>query len=257
MKKNVLIYLFMLSGLSSVSLAESPSSPNIIQYDNQEFQEKKFTHFTSGTGFFVSNNYIITSEHVVQGCKNIKIRGAIKPSYARIQSTDKKHDLALLRTSENPVRIAQLRGDEIPVNKGEAVTVMGFPLNHGITGDYMVKKAVVTEPEDVYDGIKRVQFTDSVEKGNSGGPLLDDNGNVIGVIAGKMSFYLADATTDKITDATPIKTSSMAVSLKDLRAFLQNNNIYYRSDNTRYNYPDKWMENKAKDYIVNVHCLKE
>ncbi len=134
---------------------------------------------------------------------------------------------------------------------------MGYPLNHGITGDYMVKKAVITEPEDVYDGIKRVQFTDSVEKGNSGGPLLDDNGNVVGVVVGKMSFYLADSTTDTIKDPTPVKTSSMAVSLNDLRNFLHSNNIYYRSDNTRYNYPDKWMESKAKDYIVNVHCLKE
>ncbi|MCE3231827.1 MAG: hypothetical protein K0R98_84 [Rickettsiaceae bacterium] len=260
MKLSKVFYFLTIASLPLVSLADSQLPPNIIQYKTnaeEQGQTQKFTHFTSGTGFYVSNNYIVTNEHVVQGCKSINIRGGnIKPGYATLESIDKKNDLALLRTSINPMRIAQLRGDEIPVNKGEEVTVIGYPLERGIRGDYMVKKAVITDPEDLYDGIKRVQFTDAVEKGNSGGPLLDDNGNVVGVVVGKMSFYLAEAVENN-SDAKPVKTSSMAISLDSLRNFLINNKIYYRSDNTRYHYPDKWLETKAKDYIVNVHCMKE
>jgi serine protease Do len=260
MKITKTIFCVQLLLLYNVAIADSSGPSDIIQYQSSAEKiepEQKFKHFTSGTGFFVSNNYIITNEHVVQGCKNITIRGAVQPGSARIQAIDKQNDLALLKTSANPERIAQLRGDEIPVNAGEEVIVMGYPLERGIRGDYLIKKAVITDPEDVYEGIKRVQFTDSVEKGNSGGPLLDDNGNVVGVVVGKMSFYLADASMQGGIEPEPVKTSSMAISLDSLRSFLSENGVYYRSDSTRYNYPDKWMERKAKQYIVNVHCMKD
>jgi serine protease Do len=252
--------IIYICALYNVSTAGAAKLSDVIEYNssNENIEPaQKVTHFTSGTGFFISNNYIITNEHVVQGCKSITIRGAVQPGSARIQAIDKSSDLALLKTSANPERVAQLRGDDLPINQGEEVTVMGYPLDRGIRGDYLLKKAVITDPKDVYEGVTRVQFTDSVEKGNSGGPLLDDNGNVIGVVVGKMSFYLADATAENGVEPKPVKTSSMAISLDSLRNFLSRNNVYYRSDSTRYNYPDKWMEYKAKQYIVNVHCIKD
>ncbi|PIR39656.1 MAG: hypothetical protein COV35_03895 [Alphaproteobacteria bacterium CG11_big_fil_rev_8_21_14_0_20_39_49] len=222
--------------------------------DNED--KKRFTHFTSGTGFFVNQHNIITNDHVVQNCKYIKVRGAIEPDYATIVLRDKANDLALLQTSSSSKRVAMLRGEGLPVKVGEAVTVMGYPLEHGIKGDYIIKKGKITDTEDVYQGIKRLQFTDSVEKGNSGGPLLDENGSVIGVVVGKMSFYLADSDMTG-ENAKPVKTSSMAISLDSLREFLDDNRIVHRSSGIRNAMADKWMERKAKEYIVNVHCIKD
>ena len=145
---------------------------------------------------------------------------------------------------------------DIPVTIGENVTVIGYPLEHGIKGNYLIKKGAVTDTEDVYDGIKRIQFTDTVEKGNSGGPLLDENGSVIGVVVGKMSFYLADSDMSG-SNAKPVKTSSMAINLDSLRNFLGENRVVYRSSSIRHAIADKWMERKAKEYIVNVHCIKD
>jgi len=210
-------------------------------------------HISSGTGFFVSNDSIITNEHVVQDCKSIRIRGAVEPGFATLAYVDKKNDLALLKTSRSPIMAAPLRGD-MPIAVGEEVSVMGYPLEHGMKGSYLIRKAKITNSDDVFDGVDRIQFTDSVEKGNSGGPLLDTNGTVIGVIVGKMNFYLAGA--DPKTTA-PLKTSSVAITLDTLKHFLDKNHIFYRTDNTLYKFEDSYMENKAKDYIVNIQCAKD
>lgn len=221
---------------------------------SSETVQKEFMHFTSGTGFFVTDHHIVTNEHVVRDCKHIRIRGAVSPGYAKLRSIDKTKDLALLVTNRTPTRIAPLRGD-IPLLENEKVTVMGYPLEHGINGDYLITEAIVTNTHDNYNGVDRIQFTDAVAKGNSGGPLLDSNGAVVGVVVGKMSFYLTDANGKE--EAEPVKTSSVAVSLDTLKGFLDENQIYYRADNTQYEYAEGWMESKAKQYVVNIHCVKD
>jgi serine protease Do len=241
--------------LSTIALICSISvNFNAVAEDGED--KKRFTHFTSGTGFFVNRHHIVTNDHVVQNCKYIKVRGAVAPDYATIVVRDKINDLALLKTSSPSKRVALLREEKLSVEIGEQVTVMGYPLEHGIKGDYIIKKGKITDTEDIYQGVKRLQFTDSVEKGNSGGPLLDENGSVIGVVVGKMSFYLADSDMTG-ENAKPVKTSSMAISLESLRQFLDENRIVHRTSRVQKLIADKWMERKAKEYIVNVHCIKE
>lgn len=245
----------------NISFADSPNkifSPGIVYQKEITLSKSKSTvdqttHLTSGTGFFVSNDTIVTNEHVVQRCGHIRIRGAVDPGYAELIALDKDNDLALLKTSRTPRVVAPLRGNS-SIKVGEEVNVMGYPLDRSIKGKYLVKKAVITNNHDVYEGVERIQFTDTVEKGNSGGPLLDTNGTVIGVIVGKMSFYLAGS---DIENTKPIKTSSVAITLKNLKDFLNKNNIFYRTDNTVYKFADSSMENKAKDYIVNIQCVKD
>lgn len=253
-----LFTLFISSDAQNFSLITSStktSQSGIIYQKNAgtEPSKKQAMHITSGTGFFVSNDTIVTNEHVVQQCRNIKIRGAVEPGYAELTAVDKHNDLALLKTSISPRVVAPLRGN-MPIQVGEEVNVMGYPLDRGIKGNYIIKKAVVTNNHDIYEGIERIQFTDAVERGNSGGPLLDTNGTVIGVIVGKMNFFLAGTDTN---NTKPIKTSSVAITLNHLKFFLKQHNIFYRTDNTLYKFADSLMENKAKDYIVNIQCIKD
>ena len=211
------------------------------------------SRFTSGTGFFIDYHHIITNEHVVQSCKHIRIRGAVQPSYAQLVSIDKDSDLALLRTSRSPIRPAALRGSK-QIGIGDSVSVMGYPLEHGVTGSYILKNARITDVSSDSTSSNRIQFTDSVEKGNSGGPLLDASGTVIGVIVGKMNFYLANGST--INKSKPIKTSSVAINLTTLKRFLDKFHVLYYTDDVNTPFTTQYMEQKAQQYIVNIHCVK-
>lgn len=221
---------------------------------NKQSLASSTSRFVSGTGFFVDDHYIVTNNHVVQACDHIRIRGAVKPAYAEIYASDKENDLALLRTNRKSPSIAKLK-KESALDVGENVIVMGYPLEHGVRGDYLLKQASITNVGDDYYQSNRIQFTDSVEKGNSGGPLIDRYGAVIGVIVGKMNFYLTNGSSNDL--AKPIKTSSIAINLDTLKTFLNHQRIRYQTTaNHSLAYQEIQTESQAKNYIVNIHCVK-
>lgn len=247
-----ILYLlaFAVTGVStSISYADTPPKTHVFP----EPSKLSFDHFTSGTGFFIDPKHIVTNYHVVKGCQDIRVRGAITPSYVRLKAIDSDFDLALLESSRPAQNVAYIRNSS-GVQTGEPVTVMGYPLEHGLNGDYLIKEAEVLELDSTYDGVERIHFTDTVEKGNSGGPLIDAQGSVIGIIVGKMNFFFAeqDETVDK-----PIKVTSVALNTIQLQHFLDKNNVFYRTRNYASNTIKAVNTTKeAEKYIVNIHCIK-
>ncbi len=215
----------------------------------------KVTHYISGTGFFVDYNHIVTNQHVVKACNQISIRGAIKPAFAKVTALDEKNDLALLETSVSPTRPGALR-DTKNLNIGENVAIIGYPLNSGVTGKYVVRTAKITDVSHYSNLPGNIQFTDSVEKGNSGGPLLDQSGTIVGVVVGKINFYFANNPDKKDKQILePVKTSSLAINLETLKNFLNKYNVNYYTNDINTVYETSYMEQSAKDYIVNIHCI--
>lgn len=134
-----------------------------------------------GTGFFVSSDgLVMTNHHVVDGCTSYQLhRPGGLPETARLLATDQKNDLAILKT--------ELKQDHVPafrtrVRVGENVSVFGFPLPNMLstTGNFTVGHLTATA--GFKDDTTHYQISAPVQGGNSGGPLLDQNGNVIGVI---------------------------------------------------------------------------
>lgn len=213
----------------------------------------RIVEVTTGTGFFVTPNHIVTNAHVIPHCKSIMVRGAIKPTQVDVVTIDKTRDLALLYSKIQSSRSAYLRANA-GLQAGDAVTVIGYPLKHGITGRYLLNRATIINVNTMVNGFGNIEFTESVERGNSGGPLLDRAGNVIGVVVGKMLYY---HTRDHKREPHPYKTSGIAIGLPVLKAFLDEHQIFPSAQSTYDIFDDHNPQERAEKYLVNVVCLED
>lgn len=207
---------------------------------------------SSGTGFFVSKNgHIITNAHVVNGCDTVMIRGAIPANEAQVIAVDAQIDLALLRTNAIPPRIASFRGYGKEIGQNDPVLLIGYPEESGMTGEYKVVPSVITDVHGPLGNNQWLQFQDSARQGNSGGPLLDGSGNVVGVITGKSKLIRQNLDTGQ---EEVVQEADVAINLEYLRQFLDNHQVYYWMLYSDVRHGNEYIEASARDYIVNIHC---
>lgn len=148
-----------------------------------------------GSGFVVSRNGLIaTSLHVIGEGRPIEIRFADGKKYSatEIHAWDRKLDLAVIRIGESNLPALKL-GESSEVKQGAAVVAMGNP--RGLT--HSVVQGVVSAFREFESG-RMIQLAIPIEPGNSGGPLLDANGRVIGILEMK------SAVTENLGFATPV-----------------------------------------------------
>lgn len=146
-----------------------------------------------GTGFLISKDgYLVTNEHVVRGAADLRIRlydGRELP--ACVVGADTAMDIALIKiVAAGPLPVLPL-GDSDSVRVGESVVAIGNPygFNHSVTSGIVSAKERVVErssheassQQDIYSFF--IQTDASINLGNSGGPLIDASGAVIGVSA--------------------------------------------------------------------------
>ena len=141
----------------------------------------------SGTGFaLTSEGYIVTSYHVIQGADSLLIEGRNRQRYhAEPVYSDVKHDLAILRITDKkftgfgrlPYAIRSGQAD-----LGERVFTLGYPREDVVYGEGSLSARSGFEGDTAF-----YQVSIPVNPGNSGGPLLDERGNLIGVVSGRQN----------------------------------------------------------------------
>jgi S1-C subfamily serine protease len=153
---------------------------------------------SSGTGFFVSQDgHLITNHHVVEGCQTLTASIADVVTSLRIVATSDSDDLAVLRAEVNPQSIASFR-EAAKIIQGETVVTYGFPLSGLLASSGNVSTGLVTALAGLRDDPHQLQISAPVQPGNSGGPLADSKGAVIGVIASKLNALRIARLTDDI-----------------------------------------------------------
>ncbi len=128
---------------------------------------------------------VVTNHHVVDGCAKVTVSRAGESHDVRVRAADAAADLALLRAS-GPVGDAAAFSRSPRARLGEAVTVAGHPLRGLLSSQLNVTSGNVSALAGIGDDAQRLQITAPVQPGNSGGPLLDAAGNVIGVVVSKL-----------------------------------------------------------------------
>jgi len=140
---------------------------------------------SSGSGFFVSKaGHVMTNAHVINDCSTITARpdGAIAVP-AQVLARDATNDLAVLKIAGSSDRALPIRGS---VRLGENIAAFGFPHSDilATTGNFTLGN--VTALAGLRDDSRYLQVSAPVQPGNSGGPLLDSAGNVVGVVSAKL-----------------------------------------------------------------------
>ncbi len=143
----------------------------------------------NGSGFFITGNgYLITNFHVVKGANKVKVKNSSGIYPAEIVKIDPEDDLALLKVSGQFKPLPISKGN---AQLGEAVFTIGFPdiILQGIQPKYTDGK--ISSLAGIRDDPKDYQISVPVQPGNSGGPLVDMNGNVVGIVEAKLDFAAA------------------------------------------------------------------
>ncbi len=131
----------------------------------------------TGSGFFVSDRHLITNAHVVKGAKFLKLRLITgREILGEVITSDEKRDVALIQSEPGGFVGLPIRSDEPSI--GSQVFAVGSPLDEGNEGTV---SAGIVSSYRTDEGLRWIQSDVNVMPGNSGGPLLDDKGNIIGL----------------------------------------------------------------------------
>jgi S1-C subfamily serine protease len=169
----------------------------------------------TGTGFFITRNgFLVTNHHVVKGCIKVCIQTAAGLSDAQIVRVDEASDLALLKVagSFDALPIVSSRATKL----GAMVATVGFP-NIGLQGfEPKLSKGDLSSLAGIQDDVKQFQISVPIQPGNSGGALVDERGNVVGIVTAQLNQEAALANT-----GTLAQNVNYAVKSSYLLSFLE------------------------------------
>ena len=177
-------------GKSTVDSVAQGNLPTVVKNTTKPKSKPK----SSGTGSIVSSSgHIVTAAHVINGASYIEIVTLTGTFPANTESVDVANDIAILKidtTCKDFVEVLHSRD----VRLGQSVSTIGFP-NIGIQGHSpKVTQGVISSDNGAQNDIRMWQISAPIQPGNSGGPLLDESGNLIGVVVASLSLKVIEAT---------------------------------------------------------------
>jgi hypothetical protein len=203
---------------------------------------------SSGTAFAVAPGLLITNHHVVARCSSVDVVTTDGRRGGSVLDADAQIDLALLRVSGIPSATARLRSPR-NIRLGESVTVFGFPLTGSLSSGGNFTTGVVSALRGFRDAPGALQITAPVQSGNSGGPLMDASGLVIGVVQAKLDALRSAVVTGDIPQNV-----NFAISLQVLADFLAKNRVEFRDSALSAPLDTARVAQLAQSFTYRVEC---
>jgi S1-C subfamily serine protease len=206
---------------------------------SNETSKEKPRRGASGTAFFINNNgNIVTNNHVVEGCSGpIKVLYNRKDYQAKLISKDGNLDLAVLSSDIKPnqhLKLSKKSGDKL-----DRVVAAGYPLGYKISDELKLTAGIVSATKGWKDNINEFQIDAALNPGNSGGPVVNDAGNLFGVaVAG-------------LTDRQNL---NFAIKSKAVKDFLDVNKVSYSTATIEFDMDNKKRLKLLEDSTVFIYC---
>ncbi len=135
-----------------------------------------------GSGFVISaDGYVLTNHHVIDGADEVKVKLSDRREYtAKVVGSDQQYDVALLKIEAKDLPVLRL-GNSASLKPGQWVVAIGSPLglDHSVTAGIVSATGRSASPEQRY--VPFIQTDVAINQGNSGGPLLNTRGEVVGI----------------------------------------------------------------------------
>ena len=203
----------------------------------------------TGTGFFVATGIVLTNFHVAGSCKALTIGNNSESEElpATLFAGDAFHDLAILSATDPSSSPAQFPTD-ISHETGSTLAIIGYP-EHGLVLLQAELDEVVASPDDLASGRPYFPFAGPVRHGNSGSPVLDARGAVLGIVRAKIdtpAFYRA---TGEVVDRI-----GYAISTPTILSFLRANHVSVNlAPQTISLSPDELLD-RAHGFVRQIGC---
>jgi S1-C subfamily serine protease len=204
----------------------------------------------NGSGLVVdTDGHVLTNNHVIPACKEIHVFDGTSSTTATVVARDVSNDLALLKIAKHDAAAAVFR-DSTNLRAGENVVVTGYPLPGLVSSEMSITTGSLTALKGPRDDTRLLQISAPIQPGNSGGPALDDAGDVIGIVSSTLNaLALAVATGGAIPQGV-----NFAIKTSLVEEFLDSNGIHYAHTETHRGMSNADIADKARKFTVRVEC---
>lgn len=204
----------------------------------------------SGTGWALGNGYLVTNHHVTDGARTIKVKGVdgdINTGYiAEVVALDKVNDISILKITDRnfigfgarPYGVTTRMADV-----GEDVFVLGYPLTQALGNEIKLTNGIISSRTGYQGDVACYQMSAPVQPGNSGGPMFDSKGNIIGIVVAGVPGA------ENVGYA--IKTSYLKILIESAGL-----NITFPSNNTISTLSLAEKVKRVKNFVFYIECSK-
>lgn len=247
--------MFTFDGMKMDIVVDDQKMMFIKMYPTQGSSSSVITNVEkwSGTGWALGSGCVVTNYHVVDGARKISVKGAdgdLNTGYsAEVVATDKTNDIAVLKIKDSrfkefgtiPYAVSSRIAD-----KGEEIFVLGYPMTQVLGNEVKYTAGEINSRTGFQGDVATYQISAPVTHGNSGGPMFDSKGNVIGIV------------NSGITDKEIAENVGYAIKISFLKILIESAglNITLPSNNTISTLSKQEKIKKVEKFVYYIECSK-
>ena len=208
---------------------------------------------SSGSGVVIgTKGEILTNAHVVEACRTITVKLASGNSKsAALVARDERNDLAVIRLTgaNNPPNSVAVFREGSSIRAGDAVVALGYPLSGVLATEANLSVGNVSALSGIADNSRYLQISAPVQPGNSGGPLLDASGHLVGIVTAKLNAVRIARFTGDIPQNV-----NFALKVEVARTFLDSKGIAYQAGRSEKQLSPADIGEIARPFAAYIEC---
>lgn len=201
---------------------------------------------SSGSGFVVAPNMIVTNFHVIDNCSKILIKQRSLEVKATVRATSQRDDLALLSVSSGLEISAPIRQN---AELGEDIMLAGYPLSGLLSSDLIVTSGQVNSLAGLGNDPNLLQISAPLQPGNSGGPIIDRSGGIVGAVVSKLNVARVAKFTGDLAQNV-----NFAIKPEIIRLFLDANQVHYVAAHLGARIEGTEIAQRARSFSAQILC---